>query len=78
MWSVLGMLGPRGENPHASTTEVRQVCTVMHARLTESAHARGAGAALQAPSNDVFCDTIRDQLRDPACPTHYIHTRVNP
>ena len=70
------MLGPRGGNPHASTTEVRQVRTVMRARLTESATREETGAALLAPSNEVFRDTIRDQLRDPACPTRYIHTRV--
>ncbi len=54
-----GMLGPRGENPRASTAEVRGVRTIMRASTQESAFARVRRAAPSALSNELFHDRTR-------------------
>ena len=54
-----GMLGPRGENPRASTAEVRGARTIMRASTQESAFARERRGAPSALSNDLFHDTNR-------------------
>ena len=54
-----GMLGPRGENPRASTAEVRGARTIMRASTQESAFARARRGAPSALSNDLFHDTNR-------------------
>ena len=54
-----GMLGPRGENPRASTAEVRGARTIMRASTQESAFARARRAAPSALSNELFHDTNR-------------------
>ena len=54
-----GMLGPRGENPRASTAEVRGARTIMRASTQESAFARVRRAAPSALSNELFHDRTR-------------------
>ena len=54
-----GMLGPRGENPRASTAEVRGARTIMRASTQESAFARERRAAPSAVSNELFHDRNR-------------------
>ena len=54
-----GMLGPRGENPRASTAEVRGARTIMRASTQESAFARVSRAAPSALSNELFHDRTR-------------------
>ena len=54
-----GMLGPRGENPCASTAEVRGARTIMSASTQESAFARVRRAAPSALSNKLFHDRTR-------------------
>ena len=54
-----GMLGPRGENPRASTAEVRGTRTIMRASTQESAFARERRGAPSALSNELFHDRTR-------------------
>ena len=54
-----GMLGPRGENPRASTAEVRGARTIMRASTQESAFARERRGAPSALSNELFHDRTR-------------------
>ena len=54
-----GMLGPRGENPRASTAEVRGARTIMRASTQESAFARERSGPPSALSNELFHDTNR-------------------
>ena len=54
-----GMLGPRGENPRASTAEVRGARTIMRASTQESAFARERRGPPSALSNELFHDRIR-------------------
>ena len=54
-----GMLGPRGENPRASTAEVRGTRTIMRASTQESAFARERRGAPSALSNELFHDRNR-------------------
>ena len=54
-----GMLGPRGENPRASTAEVRGARTIMRASTQESAFARERRGAPSALSNELFHDRNR-------------------
>ena len=57
------MLGPRGENPRASTAEVRGARTIMSASTQESAFARVRRAAPSALSNELFTiETEGDDL----------------
>ena len=73
-----GMLGPRGENPRASTAEVRGARTIMRASTQESAFARERRAAPSALSNELFHDRNRGRRSDPHCVTVCVTTRVNP
>ena len=72
-----GMLGPRGENPRASTAEVRGARTIMRASTQESAFARERRGAPSALSNELFHDRNRGMVLPTHCLTVYPHTRVN-
>ena len=70
------MLGPRGENPHASTAEVRGTRTIMRASTQESAFARERRGAPSALSNELFHDRNRGTGDSDRCQTRCIATRV--
>ena len=72
-----GMLGPRGENPRASTAEVRGARTIMRASTQESAFARERRGAPSALSNELFHDRNRGKVLPTHCLTGCPSTRVN-
>ena len=71
------MLGPRGENPRASTAEVRGTRTIMRASTQESAFARERRGAPSALSNELFHDRNRGKVLPIHCLTGCPSTRVN-
>ena len=68
------MLGPRGENPRASTAEVRGARTIMRASTQESAFARvREQLPLPCQTSSFTIQTEGDEAR--RCVRHVTHIR---